>query len=240
LNVVVLAVRVKVVDTLALVLVWLVGGSAAVGLIAIYIRNNVRLHHDRSAMASAYQPVFIGGVRFHATGGLNSGMRWNFTRPYAWLALHDDRIVISLRDEARLLARQMTPPVPVATTLRFDEIAWFDPNDFRGGIRFRTSDSEDNRDGLVFWGRGRDRASICDRLTSAGVPAAPPGGRQRSTARRFARPIFSRRHELTVLLPLLAAVALIAWSFGWQVAAYVGWLPVLFWLMVIVADRRGY
>src|SRR5947209_2135695 len=120
-----------------------------------YGRATARLRRQRAKLAAAPYPTFIGGARFRARGGLNSGARWNFTRPSAWLELRDDRIVLSLRDEARLLGRQMRPPVPEVTTLGLTDIGSFERFS-RGGIRFRTVDPDDDRDGLVFWARRSD------------------------------------------------------------------------------------
>ena len=116
-------------------------------------------------------PSFIGGLRYHATGGLNSGMRFNATWPFARLDVGDDRITITLNEDLRPLLRLIKFQVPKKTTLTRNDIRQVEPRfglPLSRGLRFRTADASDERDGLVFWFMPRDREEVVRRVAAAG------------------------------------------------------------------------
>ena len=118
---------------------------------------------------------FIGGLRYHATGSIASGLRFNATWPFARLDVCEGEVVVSLSGDLRILTRAIgfLRDVPRRTTLRSDEVSGVESRFGRPGspgLRFRTIDSTDNRDGLVFWMMPRDRDEVVRRVAAAGFP----------------------------------------------------------------------
>lgn len=214
-------------------IVAILGGFAAVVVFGLYARGVVVAHLQRGRLRERRDPIFIGGARFHATGGTFSGARWNLTSPLARLELRDDGILLSLHDLGRTLGQKFEPPVQTVTTLNFVEIESFDIFG-NGGIRFRTGDPDDERDGLVFWPSRRDRAILVERLKEVGLQKGSHSGR-RSHGTGTAR---SLRREIMLTLPLLTVCALGAAIFGWHVSLLIAVVPAVFWALIVVADHR--
>jgi hypothetical protein len=149
-------------------LVALVGGVLT---LVIFVRfGRMTLRERRRATQLAGTGTYVGGVRYHATGGVNSGARSNFTRPFAQLEVEDDQISVTLNREAMAIARWTGISVDEMTSLRRDEIDHVETRfGVSRGLRFRTCDAGDHRDGLVFWPRRRDREDIVRRLQATGL-----------------------------------------------------------------------
>jgi len=104
---------------------------------------------------------FVGGMRYHARGGLFSGGS-NLTWPLATLELRPD----SIRVAPRWLACRFLPPVEFA----FDDITAVETNfGITGGIRFRLNG---RADGTVFWAMGSTKATVVAALRRAGLDVA--------------------------------------------------------------------
>ena len=204
---------------LAELLVAMAGGLAALVFLAVWLRSLLVAHAERDRLRDSLDPTYIGGARFHATGGNFSGAQWNLTSPFAQLQVREDGVVLSLRDLGATLARRFDPPAPTFTILPIAMVESFDMF-ANGGIRFRTVDSEDDRDGLVFWARRRDRKQIVQRLTSAGLTEASFKPRPRLNTREL------RRESVIAVVPI-GAVALYAALFGWHAYLLVVLLPIL-------------
>jgi hypothetical protein len=152
-------------------IVALVCGSTALFFGALLLRAVIRAIRVQRSLRREGSPSFIGGLRYHATGGPTSGMRFNATRPLARLDIAHDQITISLSDDLRLLNRLIRFPVPRRTTLIPADVRQVEPRfgiPLSRGLRFRTVDVSDERDGLVFWFRPRDREEILRLVTAAG------------------------------------------------------------------------
>lgn len=148
-------------------LVALMGGLLTLGIFVRFGRMTLR--ERRRATQLAGTGTYVGGVRYHATGEVNSGARSNFTRPFAQLEVEDDQISVTLNREAIAIARWTGISVDEMTSLRRDEIDHVEPRfGVSRGLRFRTCDAGDHRDGLVFWPRRRDREDIVRRLQATG------------------------------------------------------------------------
>jgi len=158
---------------LALLIVLVLLGAFAIE--AVWrVRASIRrrAHGSQATVPELAMTAFIGGLRFHATGGIASGLRYNATWPLARLEVSKDQITISLRGRAGpVIARTLRRDFPAAATLRPDEVRIvetdFGPSSAKG-FRFRTLDPDDPRDGVVFWTHGGDRQKIAPLLEGVG------------------------------------------------------------------------
>ena len=154
-------------------IVALAGGAMALLAGAWLLRAASRAIRVQRALRREGSPSFIGGLRYHATGGLTSGMRFNATWPFARLDVGHDQITISLSDDLGLLTRLIRFPVPRTTTLIPADVRQVESSfgiPVSRGLRFRTVDATDARDGLVFWFLPRDREAILRLVAAAGFP----------------------------------------------------------------------
>ena len=90
---------------------------------------------------------------------------------FARLDVGHDQISISLSEDLGLLTCLMRFPVPPTTTLIPVEVRHVESRfgmSFSHGLRFRTVDASDARDGLVFWYMSRDREEILRLVGAAG------------------------------------------------------------------------
>ena len=152
-------------------IVALTGGSVALFAGAWLLWAAIRAIRVQRSLRREGSPSFIGGLRYHATGGLASAIGFNATWPYARLDIAHDRITVSLNDDLRFLVRLLWPRHPRRMTLTPADVRRVDPR-FRMplfcGLRFRTVDVGDERDGLVFWSMPRDREEILRLVAAAG------------------------------------------------------------------------
>jgi hypothetical protein len=131
----------------------LAGGSIGLFVGAWLLWAAIRAIRVQSSLRREGTPSFIGGLRYHATGGLISGVRFDATWPFARLDVALDQITISLNDDVRFLFGLIMPPHPQRTTLIPADVRQVEPRFGRPlsrGLRFRTVDLDDGRDGLVF------------------------------------------------------------------------------------------
>jgi hypothetical protein len=138
------------------------GGVLVVGMVRS-LRDGQRL---RRMGASS----FIGGLRYHATGGIGSGARYGATWPFARLDVGVDQVTISFSQDLAFLVRH----IPRRTSLRSDEVRHVEPGfgPLSLGLRFRTVDPADERDGTVFWMTLGDRERVVQLVAAAGFPLA--------------------------------------------------------------------
>jgi hypothetical protein len=214
---------------LAELLVAMAGGLAALVFVALWLRSLLVARAERNQLRDNPDPTYIGGARFHATGGNFSGAQWDLTSPFAELQVRDDRVVLSLHDLGATLARRFDPPAPPVTILPFANVESFD-RFANGGIRFRTVDSQDDRDGVVFWACRRDREQVVKRLTSAGLKEASFVPRPRLNTRHV-------RRESAIAVALIGAVALYAALFGWHAYLLFVLFPILFGQLIVISNR---
>jgi hypothetical protein len=125
-------------------------------------------------------PSFTGGLRYHATGGITSGMVYNATWPFAHLDIGAGQVTISLSRNLAFVTRMLGSNLGDPRCLRPDEVHEVE-TDFGkslallsggGGLRFRTLDPADERDGTVFWMMPGDRETIIRQVSAAGFPVA--------------------------------------------------------------------
>jgi hypothetical protein len=149
----------------------LAGGSVALFAGTWLLWAAIRAIRVQHALRREGSPSFIGGVRYHTTGGLVSGISSNATWPYARLDIADDRVTVSLNDDLRFLTRLIFPRQPQRMTLTTADVRRVEPDfgmPLSRGLRFRTVDVSDERDGLVFWFMPRDREEILRLVAAAG------------------------------------------------------------------------
>jgi hypothetical protein len=102
-------------------------------------------------------------------------MRFNATWPFARLDVEHDRITITLNDDLQPLLRLINLQVPPRTTLAPADVRDVEARfgmPLSRGLRFRTVDASDERDGLVFWFMPRDREEILRLVAAAGFHVA--------------------------------------------------------------------
>jgi hypothetical protein len=153
------------------------GGAVAVLASAGYAVWLARVRRQRRAFASEGTLKFIGGACFFTTRDRFQGAESNFTSPMAQLEILDTGVRLSLQGFARWGRNLLRTRPPEVTELGSDEIERVER--FGGtfglssGIRFRTVGAGDERDGIVFWPRRRDRAQIVSALSTLGLPVEP-------------------------------------------------------------------
>ena len=131
-------------------------------------------------LRQAGAPSFLGGLRYHATGGITSGMVYNATWPFARLDIGAGQVTISLSRNLAFVTRMLGFNLGDPRCLRPDEVDEVE-TDFGwsrarfgagGGLRFRTLDPTDERDGTVFWMMPGDRETIIQQVSAAGFRVA--------------------------------------------------------------------
>ncbi len=154
--------------------------AVAIGAVVVFagcflLLGMARSFREGERLRRTGAPSFIGGLRYHATGGMNSGMQSNATWPYARLDVGVDQVTISLNKDIGFLMRAIRPDTIPPRSLRSDEVREVETNfgpSFSKGFRFRTLDPADERDGTVFWATGEDRERIVRQLAAAGFHLA--------------------------------------------------------------------
>lgn len=143
-----------------------VGGLIAV-LAAAFAAGSAR----RALMrARGEDGSFVGAIQLDSTArGLRSARRV-VTTPYVFARFHDDVLIFEITGFGKVAARAISPPIPTRIALRRDEVTRVEVGARR--LIFYTVDSSDERNGLAFWPRRRDRAPIADALKSGSFPIA--------------------------------------------------------------------
>ena len=132
------------------------GGTAAVAGALWAVRTLIVSERTAGSRRAAGEDVFVGGMRYHATGGVLSGAP-NFTIPFGLLEVGEGIVSVSLTREGKAFARTTGMDVDPITVFRPDEVRPVETSfALSGGFRFRTIDGSDARDGLVF---GRRRSA---------------------------------------------------------------------------------
>jgi len=138
-------------------------GALALGLWAL--ADVLRTRGERDELRHDPEPVFVGGLR------LASGLK--LSRPLARLELRHDEAVLSVAAGFGRLAARVAG-LPLETELPFRELAGIERGPF-DGVRFRTADPDDARDGIVFWPYRDDRDAIVGQLErTVRTPRMPP------------------------------------------------------------------
>jgi hypothetical protein len=150
------------------VIAW-AGGGLAIVLAGVLLRTLVTTRGARQGHLRRGEATFIGGAQFFTTRGSWIALRSSLSSPLVELSVEPDRVMLRLSKLAQIMARPLDPPVPRVTVLPFAELRVIERYGHRG-VRFRTNDRADGRDGTVFLPRRRDRPKLLEALAGAGLP----------------------------------------------------------------------